>query len=85
MYIINKNWSFISSKTFTSPAYIITIENSIYITGSSNLWKLDQNLNNLIQCNATGTVNYRGLYFNSTNRFFYVALYGTTVRKSESK
>ena len=43
------------------------------MTGNSNLWKLDLNLNTLIQYNAPGIPGYRGLYFNSTNRLLYMA------------
>ena len=70
VYIINDNWSFLSFETFNLPAYMITVENS--------LWKLDLNLNVLIQYTATVTVWYRGLYFTSTNRLLYVAPYALT-------
>ena len=71
---LDDNWSFISSKTFTYPIYMITVENSLYMTGDTNIWKLDKDLNILIQYNGTGTSPlYRGLYFNSTNGFLYVA------------
>ena len=78
VYILNDNWSFVSFKTFYEPSYMITVENSLYMTGEWNLWKLDLNLNVLIQYTATVTVWYRGLYFNSTNRFLYVAPYALT-------
>ena len=58
---------------------MITVEKSLYMTGESNLWKLDENLDTLIQHNATGTVWYHGLYFNSTNRWLYVAPKACTV------
>ena len=73
VYILNDNWSFVSFKTFTNPAYMITVENSLYMTGESNIWKLNENLNTLIQYNDTTVPGYRGLYFNSTNRLLYVA------------
>ena len=73
VYMLNDNWSFLSFKTFPNPTFMITVENSLYLTGQSNIWKLDLNLNVLIQYTATVTVWYRGLYFNSTNRFLYVA------------
>ena len=75
VYILNDNWSFVSFKTFTLPAYLIAVENSLYLTGNLNLWKLDLNLNVLIQYNANSFPLYRGLYFNSTNRWLYVAPY----------
>ena len=80
VYILNDNWSFVSFKTFNRPVYMITIENSLYMTGNSNVWKLDQNLNTLIEYNPTGTFSgYRGLYFNSTNGFLYVATENLTL------
>ena len=42
------------------------------MSGDTNIWKLDNNLNSLIQFNATGTVWYGGPYFNSTNLLLYV-------------
>ena len=79
VFILNENWSFLSFKTFTYPAYMITVGKSLYLTGESNLWKLDLNLNVLIQYTETVTVWYRGVYFNSTNRFLYVAPFALTV------
>ena len=76
--MLNDNWSFLSFKTFPNPTFMITVENSLYLTGQSNIWKLDLNLNVLIQYTATVTVWYRGLYFNSTNRLLYVAPYALT-------
>ena len=66
-------------KKFTAPIYMIKFENSLYMTGNLNLWKLDEHLNTLIQYNATGSPSYRGLYFNSTNRMLYVAPYALTL------
>ena len=80
VFILNENWSFLSFKTFPDPTFMITVETSLYMTGNLNLWKLDLNLNVLIQYNATVTVpGYRGLYFNPTNRFLYVAPHYLTV------
>ena len=59
---------------------MITVESSLCMTGDLILWKLDKNLNTWVQYKATGTVpSYRGLYFNSTNRFLYVARCALTV------
>ena len=43
------------------------------MTGDRNIWKLDQDLTVLIQYNATGNLWYRGLFYNSTNGWLYVA------------
>ena len=78
-FIFNENWSFVLSKTFIKPAYMIAVENSLYMTGDTNIWKLDEKLNTLIQYNATGNPSYRGLYFNSTNSWLYVTPYNLVV------
>ena len=44
IFIFYESWSYISSKVFTSPVYLITIGSNLYVVGSSNIWKLDQNL-----------------------------------------
>ena len=76
IFIFNESWSYVTSEYFYRPAYFTTIGNSLYATGEQNIWKLDSNLNILIQYNAIGTSPlYRGIYFNSTNDFIYVAAY----------
>ena len=45
VYILNDKWSFVSSKTFAYPVQMITIGTSLYMSGDSNIWKLDDNLN----------------------------------------
>jgi hypothetical protein len=74
VYILNDDWSYVSNKNFANPTYMITIENSIYMTGNTNIWKLDKDLNILIQYTSTGIYPYyRGIYYNSLNGFIYVA------------
>jgi hypothetical protein len=74
VYILNDDWSYVSYKNFTNPVYMITIGSSIYMTGNANIWKLDKDLNILIQFTSTGsTPNYRGIYYNSKNGFIYAA------------
>ena len=45
VYILNDHWSFIASKFFNSPINMISIDNSLYMTGYYNVWKVDQDLN----------------------------------------
>jgi hypothetical protein len=71
VYILNNDWSYVSYKNFTYPAYMITIGSSIYMTGSLNIWKLDKDLNILIKYSSN--LFYRGIYYNSTIGFIYVA------------
>jgi hypothetical protein len=49
VYILNDDWSYVSYKNFAYPAYMITIGSSIYMAGGLNIWKLDEELNILIQ------------------------------------
>jgi hypothetical protein len=77
IFILNESLSYVSNKDFYYPAYLTTIGSSLYATGQTNIWKLDLNLNILIQYNATVTYpnpRNRGIYFNSSNNFIYVAV-----------
>jgi len=74
VFILNDQWSFISFKVFTNPAFMISISNCLYMTGQSNVWKLDQDLNILINYNPGGsTPSYRGISYNPSNGLIYVA------------
>jgi hypothetical protein len=75
VYILNDDCSIVSYKNFAYPAYMITIGSSIYMTGNTYIWKLYKDLNILIQYNSTGSTspNFRGIYYNSSNGFIYVA------------
>ncbi len=52
--------------------YILPAENYLYITGSDNIWKTDQQLNILIPFDYSNA-DFSGLYYNSTNSLIYVA------------
>ena len=76
VYILNDQWSFISFKVFTNPAFMISIDKSLYMTGEYNVWKLDEDFNILINYNPTGTSPfYRGISYNPSNGLLYVAAY----------
>ena len=72
VFILNDQWSFISSKVFTQPQYMISISNSLYMTGNVNVWKLDQDLNILKNYNPGGTPYYAGISYNPSNGLIYV-------------
>ena len=56
---------------------MIKIGNSLYMTGwPNNIWKLDQDLNILINYNPGGTPYYRGISYNPSNGLIYVVAYG---------
>ena len=73
VYILNDHWSFIASKFFNSPINMISIDNSLYMTGYYNVWKVDQDLNILRNYNPGGFPLYFGISYNPSNGFIYVA------------
>ena len=72
LFILNDEWKLLSSKSFTHPAYMISINNSLYITGTHNVSKVDQDLNILIKYNPGGIPNYGGISYNPSNGLIYV-------------
>ena len=85
--IFNDDWSYVSYKTFPSPAYMITTDSSLLMTGGSNIWKLDKDLNILLQHNASDSPGFRCIYYNYTNGFIYVVPHSLTgmIRVFDSK
>ena len=76
VFILNDQWSFISSKVFTYLHNMISIGNSLYMIGSDNVWKLDQDLNILINYNPDVypfSPEYTGISYNPSNGLIYVA------------
>ena len=73
VYILNDEWKFISSKSFYRPLFMISINNSIYMTGRDNVWKIDNDLNILINFSPGGNPNYGGISYNTSNGLIYVA------------
>ena len=72
--VLDDQWQYISYKdTFANPTYMTTVDSNIYISGSNNIWKTDQNLTVLVQYNRTDSPYYQGIYYNSTNSFIYAA------------
>ena len=77
VYIFSDEWKFISFKSFNAPSYMISIGNSLYLTGHSNVWKIDQDLNILIEYKLYGGYpSCRGISYNPSNGFIYVAVWG---------
>ena len=52
--------------------YMISISNSLYMTGNYNVWKVDQNWNILINYNPGGNPYYYGISYNPSNGLIYV-------------
>ena len=75
VFILNDQWSFISSKVFCRPFNMISINNSLYMTGQWHIWKVDQDLNILINYDPGGHPDYHGISYNPSNGFIYVAAF----------
>jgi hypothetical protein len=72
IFLLDDNYDYVTNKTFIHPAYMLTINSNLYITGYSSIWKTDKYLNVLETYTSTGA-NYRGIYFNSTENLIYIA------------
>ena len=75
IYISNDDWSLISFKAFTTPAYMISIGSSLYMTGHHNVWKVNQDFNISINYNPGDSPIYTGLSYNPSNGLIYVVSY----------
>ena len=69
--IFNENWQFLESKSFTRPAYMTTVQDTLFITADSQIYQTDKYLN-LIR-KLSGSANYHGIYYNSSNSCLIVA------------
>jgi hypothetical protein len=72
IYLLNDNYEYVTHKIFSSPAYMVTINSSLYITGFSSIWKTDKYLN-VLQTYTSNGAEYRGIYFNSTEKLIHIA------------
>ena len=86
VYILNDEWKFISFKSFKYPAYMVTIGTSIYMTGYYSVWKVDEDLNILIEYNTGGYPWYRGISYNPSNGLIYVvSVYSNEIQVFSSE
>lgn len=69
----NASWDFITYKHFANDqfTFLKIIENKLFITGYNGFYQLDANLN-LIKIYNSTAANYRSLYFNKINGYFYL-------------
>jgi hypothetical protein len=77
IFLLNDNYENVADKKFSSPAYMVTFNSNLYITGYSSIWKTDKYLNVLQSFTSTGA-NYRGIYFNSRENLVTIADTDTT-------
>jgi hypothetical protein len=75
IFLLNDNYDYVTMKTFSNPNYMVTINSSIYLTGTNNIWKTDKYLN-ILKTLTDLIANYNGIYFNCTDNLFYVASTG---------
>ena len=75
VYILNDEWKLRSIKSLSHPSYMISIHNSLYMTGERNVWKVDKELNILINYYRGDRPIYRGISYNSSNDLIYVATF----------
>ena len=80
VFILNDDLSFITSKSFYYPYYMISIGNSLYMTGYSNVWKVDKDLNILINSNPGTYPWYMGISYNPSNITYYMLLQISLMR-----
>ncbi len=71
IYLLNDNYDYITKKSFSQPAFIVTMNSNLYISGDRNIWKTDKYLNILQTHSESGS--YRGIYYNCTENLIYVA------------
>ncbi len=65
IFVFDDNWNYISIiSSFPNVTYMILVGNYFYISGNSNIWKTDQQLNVSITNSAGSSPWYRGLYYN---------------------
>ena len=75
IYILEDEWKFISFKNFPNPTFMISIDNNLFMTGTINVWKVDQDLNILRHYNPGGDdPRYRGISYNPSNGLIYIAV-----------
>ena len=70
--IYDSNWQYLTYKNFSSPINMITVNNSLYISGDNFIYKTDKNLN-ITKQYYSASAGYRGLFFNSSGNTIYVA------------
>ena len=71
--IFDENWKYLTYKNLNKPAYMITVNASLIISGNNNIYKTDKYMNNVNLYNNPSAL-YRGLYFNSSSNSIYVAV-----------
>ena len=65
----NDNWLFLFSTNITSPNYMISVDEQLFVTSNEGIIKMDQYLNVLQIYNS---LPYIGICYNETNRTFLV-------------
>ena len=72
--IFDENWQYLTFQSFNNPAFMISVNNGLYISANNFIYKTDKYLNKTNQY-YSASAGYRGLYFNSTNNTITVTDY----------
>ena len=73
IYMFDDNWTYISYRNYSAPAYIAIVGSNLYITGDADIYKTNGNLDLLDHVYVSTWPWYRGIYYNSTNNLLYTA------------
>ena len=74
VYVLDDNWVILRYANFISPANILVVGNFVYISSDDDsFYKMNSNLDVLVQYALDPGSRVRGIYFNSTNNLIYLA------------
>ena len=74
VFKLDDTWAYVGRNSFYKPTWVIVVSSSLYISGDSNIYKVDNNLNVLKQYNASITIPfYRGIYYDPADYLIYAA------------
>ena len=79
VYMFDENWNALSYQSFSRPAYMLAINNTVYISGVYNVYIADKDLNTLNQYNAADSPYYNGVYLNATSYLLYIVSNGKST------
>ena len=72
--IFDSNWKYLNFTSLNKPAFMITVNSSLYISADYYVYKTDKYLN-IISQHMNNSAYYRGLYYNSSSNSVYVSGY----------
>ena len=76
--VFDENWVSIASKNLSGPAYIIFVNDTLYVSADTGIYNLDKYLNIINQYTATKSSKYRGIYYSPIENSIFVANFGAS-------